>query len=140
MATLTNRLATRALVGLVPGLAIAWLAIVRAAEPAWSTAAPMGQPRAVMTATPLLDGRVLVAGGVDPAATMALSSAEVFDPASNSWSAAGTLSEARYYPPMPPRSTTRRPTAGPLSRRCRSRVMDTSRFRSRAHVPLSRAA
>src|SRR5258705_6429998 len=97
MARLTNRPGTGTLVALALGAGLTWLGIVRAAEPAWTAAGPMGQPRAVMTATPLPDGRVLVAGGVDPAATMALSSAEVFDPASNSWSAAGTMSEARYY-------------------------------------------
>src|SRR5262245_53699059 len=97
MALLTSRPGTRLMVALALGLAFAWLAIARAAEPTWSTTTPMAQPRAVMTATALADGRVLVAGGVDAAGTMALSSAEIFDPESNTWSAAGTLSQARYY-------------------------------------------
>ena len=77
MARLTNRPGTRTLVALALGAGFAWLGIVRAEEPAWSPAAPMGQPRVVMTATPLLDGRVLVAGGVDAAATAALNTAEI---------------------------------------------------------------
>ena len=93
----TNRPGTGTLMALALGAGLAWLGIVRAAEPAWSTVAPMGQPRAVMTATPLLDGRVLVTGGIDAAAIAALNTAEIFDPASNEWSTAGALSQARYY-------------------------------------------
>lgn len=46
------------------------------------------------TATLLLDGRVLVAGGTTD--TDVSSTAEVFDPASETWSGAGEMSEPRY--------------------------------------------
>jgi len=54
------------------------------------------QPRAMLT-PPLycLMARVLVAGGISNDAS-ALSSAELYDPATNSWSAAGSLDTARY--------------------------------------------
>jgi hypothetical protein len=65
----------------------------------WSTVGPMATPRYDHTATLLPDGRVLVAGGyyweswLD---TRILASAEVFDPATSSWSSAGSLSAARH--------------------------------------------
>jgi hypothetical protein len=50
--------------------------------------------RGVHTATRLPSGKVLVAGGHD---FYALDSAELYDPAANTWSAAGTLSATRSY-------------------------------------------
>ncbi|MGK3997723.1 Kelch repeat-containing protein [Sorangium sp. So ce1024] len=49
----------------------------------WTEAAPMNVPREGHSATLLLDGRVLVAGGDDPWPGM--SSAEVYDPATDTW-------------------------------------------------------
>src|SRR5947207_3153157 len=51
-------------------------------------------PRWFHTATPLLDGRVLLAGGeVQGSAT---DSCEVYDPAINTWTATGSLNQARW--------------------------------------------
>ena len=55
----------------------------------------LGTARFLHTATLLSNGRVLVTGGFD--GSVYLSSAEVYDPASNTWSAAGTLSHPRGY-------------------------------------------
>ncbi len=62
----------------------------------FADAAPLGTARYLHTATLLSSGRVLVTGGTSDGTTF-LSSAEVYDPASNTWSAAGTLSAARGY-------------------------------------------
>ena len=48
------------------------------------------------TATLLADGRVLVAGGCgDPSCSSAVSSAEIYDPATGTWSPTGALNSAR---------------------------------------------
>jgi hypothetical protein len=47
------------------------------------------------TATPLLNGKVLVAGGIDNSGLLA--SAELYDPASGTWTATGNLATARYH-------------------------------------------
>jgi len=60
----------------------------------FSAAAPMITGRFLHTATLLPSGKVLVTGGTDGA--NALSSAELYDPALNTWSATGSLSPARY--------------------------------------------
>jgi hypothetical protein len=54
----------------------------------------MSTARSNHTATLLADGRVLVAGGYNGAY---LSSAELYDPATDSWSAAAPMSTAREY-------------------------------------------
>jgi plastocyanin/N-acetylneuraminic acid mutarotase len=59
----------------------------------WSSVGAMGTPRVLHTATRLIDGRVLVAGGYD--GSDALASAETFNPATGEWTAAGTMSVAR---------------------------------------------
>jgi len=51
----------------------------------WSDAAPMGVARRDHTQTVLANGKVLVAGGTGP--TVALSSAEIYDPSTNVWTA-----------------------------------------------------
>jgi hypothetical protein len=51
----------------------------------------MASPRQRHTATLLPDGRVLVVGGLGPGR----GTAELYDPATNSWSSAGTLVQAR---------------------------------------------
>ena len=48
------------------------------------------------TATLLPNGKVLVAGGVVTAAIL-LASAELYDPATGTWTATGSLNTARYY-------------------------------------------
>ena len=65
----------------------------------WAPLPPM--PRALWgaAAAVLADGRVLVVGGAaGPSSTSALATVEVFDPASNSWSSAGPMLQARAYP------------------------------------------
>jgi N-acetylneuraminic acid mutarotase len=54
----------------------------------------MAGARAFHTATRLLDGRVLVAGGVDGAGSPT-SSAEIYDPATNSFAPTGSMGSAR---------------------------------------------
>lgn len=67
----------------------------------WSAAGSMAAGRAKHTATLLPSGQVLVAGGLNlvisggAAAYTDLASAELYDPASNTWSAAGAMAAAR---------------------------------------------
>jgi hypothetical protein len=51
--------------------------------------------RSQHTATLLPNGKVLVAGGLSPLGAK-LASAELFNPATNSWTATGTLTDKRY--------------------------------------------
>ena len=55
-------------------------------------------PRELHTATLLADGRVLVAGGLTPfgGGSEATSACEIYDPATNTWTATGPLHEARF--------------------------------------------
>ncbi len=69
-------------------------------EPAmgsWSPAGSLGQGQArhYHTATRLLDGRVLVAGGRGSDTTVILSTVELYDPATGTWSPTGSLNQAR---------------------------------------------
>lgn len=59
----------------------------------WAPAAPLSTPRAVTTLTPLLDGRVLVAGGTD--GTQDLDTAELFNPTTGIWDDAAPMSIPR---------------------------------------------
>src|SRR4051812_32043925 len=63
-----------------------------AAQAAWSGVGTLTGGRYSHTATLLKDGRVLVAGGNDSAP---LKSAQLYDPAANTWSSAGTMSLSR---------------------------------------------
>lgn len=66
----------------------------------WSPTGAMAVARAEHTATLLADGRVLVAGGVgnnDLSAEGYLGSAEVYDPATRTWSPAGSLPVGRLF-------------------------------------------
>jgi N-acetylneuraminic acid mutarotase len=79
------------------GVVTAAAEIYDPATDAWHTVAPMAVKRYVHSAAILPDGRVLVAGGwsytgsTDPS----LSTAEIFDPASNSWSATASMAGGR---------------------------------------------
>jgi Kelch motif protein len=62
----------------------------------WTRAADMSTARAYGAFTKLKDGRVLAAGGYNPHATDPyLSSTEIFDPATNHWSEAASMSDWR---------------------------------------------
>ena len=64
----------------------------------WTATGSMIAARVDFTATLLLDGRVLVAGGDRgfDAVPRALSSAELYDPATGTWSATGSMLQGRY--------------------------------------------
>ena len=63
----------------------------------WSAAPAMATARFAHTATPLGNGKVLVAGGrIDYGAVAPTASAELYDPATNTWSAAPDMSSGRY--------------------------------------------
>jgi hypothetical protein len=98
-----RRLSTK-LTGLtVVLLAIGPLVAPNAAAQAPGSFAPTGSmtvPRAEAVAAPLSDGRVLVAGGVDPTQGhrwAVVSSAEIYDPATGSFSPTGSMSTPRGY-------------------------------------------
>lgn len=59
---------------------------------AWIATGPMSEARRDPTLTLLLDGRVLAAGG-DRTTDEKLATAELYDPASGSWTLAGTMTE-----------------------------------------------
>jgi N-acetylneuraminic acid mutarotase len=67
----------------------------------WSAAASLSLGRAGHTATLLDDGRVLVTGGTGQDSTdgghryVALTSVELYDPRSNTWSAGAPMKDAR---------------------------------------------
>ncbi len=68
----------------------------------WTPTAPMTTRRTLHTATLLLSGQVLLTGGVDllrgPSDNpegLTLDTAELFDPASRSWSATGSMGQVR---------------------------------------------
>jgi N-acetylneuraminic acid mutarotase len=82
------------------GTALNSVEIYDPASNAWRQAAPLAQARFEHTGTLLPDGRVLVTGGTrlwdawdDPGAF--LSSVEMYDPASDTWSALPPLQQAR---------------------------------------------
>jgi hypothetical protein len=59
----------------------------------WTSTGSLGNPRTGHTATLLMDGRVLVAGGSESNSNII--SAEIYDPASGSWTEAASLTTAR---------------------------------------------
>ena len=69
------------------------------AQAQWGTAGHLLHVRAGHTATLLLDGRVLIAGGITccraPAASFFTDSAEIYDPATNGFTATGSMHDAR---------------------------------------------
>ncbi|MGE6759827.1 kelch repeat-containing protein [Corallococcus interemptor] len=64
----------------------------------WALTGPMvvGSLRLYSTATLLPDGKVLVAGGSEAQRGQCTNTAELYDPASNTWSATGSMLECRY--------------------------------------------
>lgn len=72
--------------------------VYNAASGTWSLTAPMVRNRGHATVQPLNDGTVLVAGGYDasPGGFGELSSAEIYDPATGTWTlTTGPMSETR---------------------------------------------
>lgn len=63
------------------------------ATKAWSAVAPLATSRYGHTATVLANGKVLVAGGQNPAGATA--SVELYDPATNTWTAGPSLATTR---------------------------------------------
>jgi N-acetylneuraminic acid mutarotase len=63
----------------------------------WRSASPMSVARYADAAALLPDGRLLAAGGWSFTANtdLSLASAEIYDPASNAWTATGSLNDAR---------------------------------------------
>jgi hypothetical protein len=72
-----------------------------AATPAWQQTAPMNDPRVYHTLTMLPDGKVLAVGGntnTDQAIiTSGVLRAEIWDPATQTWSTAAPMAAARNY-------------------------------------------
>lgn len=64
----------------------------------WTTTSRMSNARAGHSATLLLDGKVLVAGGSENNGTSAQVSAELYDPATGTWTATGSMNTARTLP------------------------------------------
>ena len=65
----------------------------------WTATGSMAVGRARARMTALLDGRVLVAGGVDPAYRV-MATAEIYDPATGRWQLTGRLATAVMWPDM----------------------------------------
>ena len=102
-ATVRSRPSPVLAAGLAAGFLILAIGLViwRAVQPitaspmgSWSAAAPMTTGRSSHTATLLPNGKILVAGGVQP--TRVLSDAELYDPTARTWQPAGALISARF--------------------------------------------
>src|SRR5262245_11819893 len=57
----------------------------------WLPAAPLILPRTEHTATELADGRILVVGGRALSSSEPLATAEIYDPGTDTWTTAGSL-------------------------------------------------
>jgi N-acetylneuraminic acid mutarotase len=79
------------------GLPLATAEVYDPATNGWTAAAPMATPRQIPITILLPTGRVLLVGGNGGSSLplQPLATAELYDPASNSWSEAGTMSIAR---------------------------------------------
>jgi len=65
----------------------------------WTMTAPMVKQRAYASSVQLKDGRVLIAGGIAAdgfPVWHVIANVEIYDPASSTWSAGASLSEARF--------------------------------------------
>jgi hypothetical protein len=70
--------------------------VVSERAPGWSATGGMIEARSGQTATLLSDGKVLVAGGrIGPNGDRSAKSAELYDPGSGTWSATGSMHDAR---------------------------------------------
>jgi N-acetylneuraminic acid mutarotase len=82
-----------------PALTVERLASAELLDPAtltWTATGSLTQPRSNHTATLLPDGRVLVAGGLqDRAGTRAVRGAELYDPATRTWTPTGEMTQPR---------------------------------------------
>jgi hypothetical protein len=78
-------------------LALASAELYDPASGTWSVTGRMSESRGYIAATLLRNGAVLVAGGgaVNDLGIQPLASAELYDPASGTWSVTGSMSEAR---------------------------------------------
>src|SRR5436190_3561333 len=90
-----------ALVGLIGAATLlpgpARLASAQAVAPSWSYTGSLNTVRSGYTATLLPSGKVLVAGGIAPLNDRnSLNSAELYDPATGTWSYTGNLNTGRY--------------------------------------------
>ena len=86
-----------ALVGLISAVLLTWpiqLASAQTVALGWSNTGRLNTPRRAHTATLLLDGKVLVAGGLNRSGI--LPTAESYDPASREWHSTGELNVPRY--------------------------------------------
>ena len=91
---------TLALAGLLSGVTIMTapvrLVSAQVAEPGWTFTGDLNTRRYAHTATLLLNGKVLVAGGAGPNSCFTpTNSAELYDPVSGTWSYTGFLNTAR---------------------------------------------
>src|SRR2546430_15718803 len=66
----------------------------RAADGTWSTVPDMSSARSAATASILRNGKVLLAGGSGSSGIQ--SSAELYNPSTNSWSAAASMATGRW--------------------------------------------
>ena len=80
---------------LVVGMALVFVQPCAALSFQFEETGSMAEAREVGTAVLLQNGRVLVAGGDN--ATIPLASAELYDPATGTWTTTGSLAEAREF-------------------------------------------
>lgn len=67
----------------------------------WSPTANMTTPREFHDAVALADGRVMLVGGVGPCCSFpALGSADIYDPATGTWTATGSMAFTRIHPSL----------------------------------------
>ena len=84
---------------MMEGQPVASVLALAAGGSEWSAPAPMAQTRWDATAVVLPDGKVLVAGGKSAEQPdSALKTAELYDPATNAWTALPEMAHERSYP------------------------------------------